>query len=89
MPVLTAAATCVLTQGGVHNPMAELLYYQFCEALVRLAALRYRHLPGLEKRLHTLIHVHLIHQVRLTCQAHSACQVPGLQGTARAPGGPC
>mmetsp|Transcript_1547 Transcript_1547/g.3780 ORF Transcript_1547/g.3780 Transcript_1547/m.3780 type:complete len:812 (+) Transcript_1547:196-2631(+) len=50
-------------QGGVHNPMAEMLFYQFCEALVRLAALRYRHLPGLEKRLHTLIHVHLIHQV--------------------------
>lgn len=50
-------------QGGVHNPMAELLYPQFCEALVRLAALRYRHLPGLEKRLHTLIQVHLLHQV--------------------------
>jgi len=43
--------------------MAELLFHQFCEALVRLAALRYRHLPGLEKRFHTLIQVHLLHQV--------------------------
>ncbi len=44
--------------------MQELLFPAFCEFLVRLAATRYRHVPALERRLHALINVHLLHQVR-------------------------
>lgn len=51
---------------GVHGPMQELLFREFVEFLVRLAALRYRHLPNLERRLHTLINVHLLHQASKT-----------------------
>lgn len=56
--------------------MAELLFYQFCEVLVRVAALRYRQLPGLEKRLHALIHIHLIHQVCLEGAPCPAVRLP-------------
>lgn len=63
--------------------MAELLFYQFCEVLVRVAALRYRQLPGLEKRLHALIHIHLIHQV---CLEGAPCCAPA-QGVAACVGG--
>ena len=50
--------------GGPHNPLLELLFPQFLEALVRLSALRYRTLPGLERRVHHLINNHLLHMVR-------------------------
>lgn len=50
-------------QSGLHAPTHPLLFREFCEFLVRLAAARYRSLPGLERRLHTLINAHLLHQV--------------------------
>lgn len=50
-------------RGGLHAPLQELLFREFCEACVRIAAARYRHIPGLERRLHTLINAHLLHQV--------------------------
>ncbi|GAX82124.1 hypothetical protein CEUSTIGMA_g9552.t1 [Chlamydomonas eustigma] len=46
--------------GGVHNPTAEVLFPAFCEVLARLAAIRYRSLPGVERRLDTMIKVHLL-----------------------------
>eukprot|EP00798_Chlamydomonas_sp_ICE-L_P022097 gene22097-29154_t len=49
--------------GGIHNPMLELLFPSFCQALVRTAAVRYHHLPGLERRVHTLINTHLLASV--------------------------
>eukprot|EP00195_Chlamydomonas_chlamydogama_P014841 CAMPEP_0202908442 /NCGR_PEP_ID=MMETSP1392-20130828/46018_1 /ASSEMBLY_ACC=CAM_ASM_000868 /TAXON_ID=225041 /ORGANISM="Chlamydomonas chlamydogama, Strain SAG 11-48b" /LENGTH=700 /DNA_ID=CAMNT_0049597777 /DNA_START=52 /DNA_END=2150 /DNA_ORIENTATION=+ len=52
--------------GGPHNPLAELLFPAFCEALVRVAAVRYRHLPGMERRLHVLINSHLLALVSKT-----------------------
>ncbi|KAG1672921.1 hypothetical protein FOA52_012366 [Chlamydomonas sp. UWO 241] len=46
--------------GGQHNPRAEVLFPAFCEALVRIAHARYRALPGVERRLHTLVNTHLL-----------------------------
>jgi hypothetical protein len=47
----------------------ELQYREFCEFLVRLAASRYRLLPNLERRVHTLVYAHLLHQVSLSLLA--------------------
>ena len=41
----------------------ELQFRELCEFLVRLAAMRYRALPNLERRVNTLILAHLLHQV--------------------------
>ncbi|GFH27712.1 uncharacterized protein HaLaN_26082 [Haematococcus lacustris] len=50
-------------RGGPFMPQQDLLFPQFCEFIVRLATARYRALPGLERRLHTLVHAHLLNQV--------------------------
>ncbi|KAJ9512720.1 hypothetical protein QJQ45_019057 [Haematococcus lacustris] len=50
-------------RGGPYMPQQDLLFPQFCEFIVRLATARYRALPGLERRLHTLVHAHLLNQV--------------------------
>ncbi|KAA6424510.1 MAG: hypothetical protein FRX49_05722 [Trebouxia sp. A1-2] len=45
--------------GGVpqlHTPIRQLLFWDFCEALVRIAHLKFRHLPSLQQRLHQLLH---------------------------------
>lgn len=45
--------------GGVpplHTPTRQLLFWDFCEALVRIAHLKFRHLPSLQQRLHQLLH---------------------------------
>ncbi|CAD7704076.1 unnamed protein product, partial [Ostreobium quekettii] len=38
-----------------HCPDAEILFPQFCESLVRIAQMKYRHLGSLEKRVHSLL----------------------------------
>ncbi|MEW5313928.1 MAG: hypothetical protein WDW38_005459 [Sanguina aurantia] len=50
-------------KGGLHSPTCELLFRQFCEALVRVASARYSHVPGIDRRLHVLINTHLLHLV--------------------------
>lgn len=40
----------------VHSPLRQLLFRDFCEALVRIANLKYQQLPGLQQRLHQLLH---------------------------------
>ena len=40
--------------------MQELTYPQFCEALVRLAQLRFHGTPGLNSRLHLLLSQHVL-----------------------------
>lgn len=50
-------------KGGLHSPTCELLFRQFCEALVRVASARYSHIPGIDRRLHVLINTHLLHHV--------------------------
>ena len=42
------------------GPIAEVLFPSFCEALVRIADARYKSLPALERRLHSLINLHLL-----------------------------
>ncbi|GFR53186.1 hypothetical protein Agub_g15934, partial [Astrephomene gubernaculifera] len=54
------------TPGGPHHPAADLTFRSFCEALVRIAALRFHHLPSLERRLHQTLTLHLLHLVNKT-----------------------
>lgn len=49
--------------GGPHAPNADMTYRAFCEAIVRIAAVRYHHLPSLERRLHVTLTQHLLHLV--------------------------
>ena len=44
----------------LHHPHSELLYRDFCEALVRIAFVRYPHHPSLEARLQHLITAHVL-----------------------------
>lgn len=44
----------------IHTPSRQLLFWDFCEALVRIAHLKFRHLPSLQQRLHQLLHAHIL-----------------------------
>lgn len=56
-----ASESCQLFQGlPPHYPATELLFREFCEVIVRLAVVRHRALPGLERRLHQLINLTLL-----------------------------
>lgn len=48
---------------GEHSPTAELTFPAFCEAVVRVAAVRYHALPTLERRLHAGLTLNLLHLV--------------------------
>lgn len=55
----------------LHDPTLQLLFRDFCEALVRIAHLKYRHLPTLQQRLHQLVHSHILPhalQVSTSCR---------------------
>ncbi|GLC68653.1 Cadherin member 2 [Pleodorina starrii] len=49
--------------GGSHSPAADMTFRSFCEAIVRIAAVRFQHLPSLERRLHVTLTQHLLHLV--------------------------
>lgn len=75
-----ALAGVSLAVGGctphLHDPTLQLLFSDFCEALVRIAHLKYRHLPTLQQRLHQLLHSHiLLHavQVSISCCCRMLC----------------
>ncbi len=51
------------TPGGTHAPLADMTFRSFCEAIVRIAAVRFNHLPSLERRLHVTLTQHLLHLV--------------------------
>lgn len=54
----------------LHDPTRQLLFCDFCEALVRVAHLKYRHLPSLQQRLHHLLHGHIL---PLAVQVSTSC----------------
>ncbi|KAL0028358.1 hypothetical protein WJX77_001721 [Trebouxia sp. C0004] len=56
---LASSELAVAVGGGVpplHTPTCQLLFWDFCEALVRIAHLKFRHLPSMQQRLHQLLH---------------------------------
>lgn len=59
-----ATPEVLLAVGGgpanLHDPTLQLPFRDFCEALVRIAHLKYRHLPSLQQRLHQLLHSHIL-----------------------------
>ncbi len=67
--------------GGVpplHTPIRQLLFWDFCEALVRIAHLKFRHLPSLQQRLHQLLHALILpHAIKVslstTCLEGRGC----------------
>ena len=44
----------------LHDPTLQLLFRDFCEVLVRIAHLKFRHLRSLQQRLHQLVHSHIL-----------------------------
>ena len=76
---LASPEVALAVEGGrpsVHSPVRQLLFWDFCEALVRIAYLKYRHLPSLQQRLHHLLHSHILpHAVKVSAQHswHSSC----------------
>ena len=63
-----ALATAVsMTTLEVHSPVRQILYRDFCEALVRIAHLRHRHQPTLQQRLQSLLQHHILPHAQVTC----------------------
>ncbi|GIL82663.1 hypothetical protein Vretimale_8253 [Volvox reticuliferus] len=62
--------------GGVHSPQADMTFRAFCEAIVRIAAMRFNHLPSLERRLHVALTQHLLHLVNKAKAAPPAPPAP-------------
>ena len=79
--LLPGAATCV------HEPLAELPYREFAEALVRVAALRYPAQPGLARRVHLLLQAHLAPLLAAGGAAGSSSGGSGSGGAAGRAGG--
>lgn len=73
--------------GGIpplHTPTRQLLFWDFCEALVRIAHLKFRHLPSMQQRLHQLLHTLILpHAIKVSlwycfawnAEAARACRV--------------
>ena len=64
--------------GQQHRPpnnivfdVQELLYPEFCEALVRIAQMRFAAMPDLEARLRHLVTHHLLPLLQPTCRPHA------------------
>lgn len=57
-PQLSAAVSMVILEQ--HSPMRQLLFRDFCEALVRIAHVKYRHLPSLQKQLEALLQTNIL-----------------------------
>ena len=56
---LASASLIEAVAGGrpsLHTPLRQLLFRDFCEALVHIAHMKYQHLPSLQQRLHQLLH---------------------------------
>ena len=66
---LATPELAVAVGGGtapLHSPTRQLLFWDFCEALVRIAHLKFRHLPSLQQRLHQLLHINILpHAVKV------------------------
>jgi len=67
---LASPELAVAVGGGVpplHTPMRQLLFWDFCEALVRIAHLKFRHLPSMQQRLHQLLHTLILpHAIKVS-----------------------
>ena len=73
-PEMTAAiGGC---EPALHMPLRQLLFRDFSEALVRVAQLKFQHLPSPQQRLHQLLHnlilPHAV-KVRLCCCTQRCC----------------
>ena len=70
---VASAESALAVQDGstsTHSPVRQLLFRDFCEALVRVAHLKFRHLPSLQQRLHHLLHTHILpHAVKVSVSA--------------------
>ena len=73
-PQLSAAVSMVTLEQ--HSPVRQLLFRDFCEALVRIAHVKYRHLPSLQKQLEALLQTNILPHA--TQVGYASCPEQGL-----------